>query len=269
MDVWGKRRVRVEGQEERGEEEHGKILNGAVSIGNNGGTTTLNGTATVTTLNASSATSGIGIGNNATSGTLSFGNNSAFAGNIAIGAGSLTRGGTINIGTGGTGTISIGNGIAPLILSGSTIRYVYTPVISYSFSGTQFQTIVNGTDTIIKFPSAETMNGTGTGITYSVSTGKFTNSNSYSVTITACASISYALYNNGIRTIVLVHSGLGRIGMVNLYANALDATGLSTSASFVLAPTETIHVETYQNSGISVNVGNSSLGANRISLLVM
>lgn len=120
MDVWGKRRVRVEGQEERGEEEHGKILNGAVSIGNNGGTTTLNGTATVTTLNATSASTTMTIGNNITTGAMSIGNSltggsiniasgAGFTGNIGIGAGSLDRTGVINIGTGGSGGITIGN----------------------------------------------------------------------------------------------------------------------------------------------------------------
>ena len=96
---------------------------GQASIGTTtlNGTTTLSGTTSVTTLNSTSATTAMNIGNNLTGGGIAIANGAGFTGGIAIGAGSLVRTGTINIGTGGSGAITIGNSTAPLTLVGSTI----------------------------------------------------------------------------------------------------------------------------------------------------
>lgn len=84
---------------------------GQASIGTTtlNGTTTLSGTTSVATLNAIGATAGMTVGANLTGGGIAIANGAGFTGGIAIGAGSLVRTGTINIGTGGSGAITIGN----------------------------------------------------------------------------------------------------------------------------------------------------------------
>ena len=96
------------------------------------GTTTLD-TTSVATLNAITAAGGIDIGANATSGGVQLANGVSFTGYIGIGSGSTTRTGLINIGTGGSGAISIGNTTSPVTLVGSTI----------SLSGTTNVTTLN------------------------------------------------------------------------------------------------------------------------------
>ena len=103
---------------------------GAVSLGNvsaaltlTGSSIALSGTTSVTTLDASTVSSGMSIGDNLTSGTVSIGGNGSYTGNIDIAAGSLTRTGNINIGTGGSGPITIGNTTAPLSLRGSSTTF--------------------------------------------------------------------------------------------------------------------------------------------------
>lgn len=109
-------------KEEEKEKKTHEALRGATGSGNvtlgqsATGTTTLNGTTSVTTLNATTATSGLNLGNNSTSGEVQLANGSTFTGNIRIGAGSVTRTGTINIGTGGSGGISIGNSTCSVTL---------------------------------------------------------------------------------------------------------------------------------------------------------
>ena len=63
------------------------------------------------------------IGGNLTDGLVRIAQGAAFTGNIAIGANSIIRTGTINIGTNGSGTITIGNSNAPLALPGSTTTF--------------------------------------------------------------------------------------------------------------------------------------------------
>jgi len=95
----------------------GATGSGNVTVGQSAaGTTTLRGTTTVTTLDATTATSGLTLGNNSTSGAVTIANGSSFTGNIAIGAGSVSRTGTINIGTGGSGGITIGNATCSVAL---------------------------------------------------------------------------------------------------------------------------------------------------------
>ena len=89
----------------------GATGSGNVSIGQVGaGTTTLNGTTSVTTLNATSATSGMNIGINLTSADINV-------------AGSATRTGNIYIGTLGSGPLTIGNSTATLALRGSSTTF--------------------------------------------------------------------------------------------------------------------------------------------------
>ena len=152
MDAWVKRQVHVEGPEEKGgkheslESQDGEGATGTVNvgtsastvnIGTNGagpinignvsspvtlsGTIALSGTTTVNTLNVNNTGLDFNIANNATGAGVTLANGSSFTGSIGIGAGSLTRAGNLNIGTGGSGPVTIGNNTAPLTLRGSSI----------------------------------------------------------------------------------------------------------------------------------------------------
>jgi len=117
-----------ETKDETHETLRGATGSGNVTLGQSAtGTTTLNGTTSVTTLNATTATSGLNLGNNSTSGEVQLANGGSFTGNIRIGTGSVTRTGTINIGTGGSGGISIGNStcntnLYNVYLDGATLK---------------------------------------------------------------------------------------------------------------------------------------------------
>jgi len=92
-----------------------------VTLGQTGtGTTTLN--SPTTNITGGGPTGSINIGLNLTNSNsaLVLGNTSM--GPIYIGQ-SATRGGNINIGTGGTGQVYVGNSTAPLTLSGSTTTF--------------------------------------------------------------------------------------------------------------------------------------------------
>ena len=98
----------------------GAAVGSTISIGTNTGITNL-GTTNVTTLNGTAASTDMTIGGNLTNGSIAIGQNAAFIGTIAIGSASSTRVNGINIGTLGSGGITIGNVAAPLILNGSSI----------------------------------------------------------------------------------------------------------------------------------------------------
>jgi len=117
---------------------------GTVNIGVAGSTIALKGTANVSTLDSTSATTGMGIGNNITNGTLSLATGGLFTGGIGIGSGSLVRTGTINIGTGGSGGIALGNSscntnLYNVYLDGATVR-----MPRLLFKNTKLITIVVG-----------------------------------------------------------------------------------------------------------------------------
>jgi fibronectin-binding autotransporter adhesin len=99
----------------------GATGSGNVTVGQTGtGTTTLN--SPTTNITGGGPTGSINIGLNLTNSNsaLVLGNTSM--GPIYIGQ-SATRGGNINIGTGGTGNVYLGNSTAPLVLSGSTTTF--------------------------------------------------------------------------------------------------------------------------------------------------
>ncbi len=178
---------------------------------------------------------------------------------------SVTAGSIVNIGTGATG-INIGNTGTSINLG--KVRFTNPPVLAYYFTSAQTQSIPNGTDTTIKWPTLESRSGTGTGITYNSTTGVFTNSNSYSVVITLCASITYPLNSSGIRVLVVTHSALDRVAFTDIQTNALDFCALSTSSVFIMNAGETFFCGTYQTAGGALNLGGAAT-PNRISLLVM
>ena len=175
---------------------------------------------------------------------------------------------TVNVGTTAASTVNIGN--ASGIVNINKIRLSGTPMVSYSF-GTISQTIPNGSDTIVLFPTADIRNGTGTGITYTPATGVFTNSNSYSVTITACASIGFASNSVGFRVAYIVHSNssIGRIAMIDVTATVGDPSVLSLSGVTVLNSGEYVYMSVYQTSGVALNIGGAVLNVSRISILVL
>jgi hypothetical protein len=129
-----------ETKDETHEALRGATGSGNVTLGQSAtGTTTLNGTTSVGTLNSPSVSTAMTIGNNLTTGSMTIGSslttgNVSIAsgtglttGAIAIGAGSTVRGGVINIGTGGTGGIAIGNttcntNLYNVYLDGATLR---------------------------------------------------------------------------------------------------------------------------------------------------
>lgn len=175
-------------------------------------------------------------------------------------AGALT-GSTVSA----SGLISANGGLT--MGSATVIRYVTPPTISYSF-GTLTQSILNATDTIINFPTANARNGTATGIGYSA--GTFTNNNAYSVTLNVSASVAFASNASGFRVLVINTASQGRLGMNDTVNNgAGEASVLSTSSTFVLNAGETFTILGYQTSGGALNVGGSTLTVSRVSVLVM
>ncbi len=97
-------------------------VGGIVNIGNGStGTVVLRGTTTFGFLNISDPAGGANLGSNLTSGDFNLVNGASLSGNIAFASGSSNRTGTINIGTAGSGAITIGNASAALKLNGSTL----------------------------------------------------------------------------------------------------------------------------------------------------
>ncbi len=72
-------------------------------------------------MNISDPAGGANLGSNLTSGDFNLVNGASLSGNIAFASGSSNRTGTINIGTAGSGAITIGNASAALKLNGSTL----------------------------------------------------------------------------------------------------------------------------------------------------
>jgi hypothetical protein len=118
---------RVKEAEETKDETHealrGATGSGNVSIGRSGaGTTTLNGTTSVTTLNMINPTGTLDIGNNITSGNVSIANGASYTGAIYIGGGT-NRVGNAEFATSGSGNVIIGATQAPLFLRGSSTTF--------------------------------------------------------------------------------------------------------------------------------------------------
>lgn len=176
---------------------------------------------------------------------------------------SVTAGSIVNIGTGATG-INIGNSATLLNLTGK-VRLSSNPVISYYFTTGQTQNISDRTNTVVKYPNADTRNSTGTGITYNVSTGVYTNSNSYSVVIVVSASLYYPGNAVGVRALSIIFgTTTAAFCQTNSGANAIS---LNESASFIVNSSETFYVNTYQDSGSNLTIPADSIS--RVNVLVL
>jgi hypothetical protein len=147
------------------------------------------------------------------------------------------------------------------------IRLSGNPVLSYYFPAGQTQSLANRIDTIVKYPTAEARNGTGTGITYSASTGVFKNSNSYSVVVNVSATVITPQNTVGTRVMYITNSGQGVISYSSISPNLSDGSALCISGNFILNSDETFYVTFFQSSGDALVIGGNP--ANRITILVL
>jgi hypothetical protein len=189
------------------------------------------------------------------------GNGTGATGTVNVG----TSAATVNIGTTAASTVNIGN--ANGIVNINKIRLSGNPVISYYFTTGQTQDIPAGVNTAVKYPTAETRNATGTGITYSSSTGVFTNSNSYSVVIVVSASVLYPTSPLGARTITIIHSTMSQMNICQVAGTAAAGVAVPISSTFILNANETFYVNAYQDSGGILTISPNT--ANRVSVLVL
>ena len=188
------------------------------------------------------------------------GNSVGATGTVNVGTGSAT----INIGCTAASTINIGN--AGGIVNINKLRLSTSPVIGYFFDIGLTQILTNGSNTV-KYPNAETRlgNGSGTGITYSPTTGIFTNSNSYSVVIVVSASVFFPANSVGSRTLSIITS-YATVSFNQIIATSLPMA-LHSSAIVALNANETVLINVYQDSGGNLTIGGNNV--NRVNLLVL
>ena len=216
-------------------------VTGTVNIGSTTGTTTIN--SSTTNISTTGATT-VNIGNTGTTST----------------AASI-----VNIGTGATG-INIGNSATLFNVVGK-VRLSSNPVLSYYFTVGQTQNIPDVTNTVLKYPTSETRNATGTGITYSTTDGIFTNSNSYSVVIVVSATVLFPSNSSGVRVLSIINSfGTAAFNQVNANSST-DLIALNASSTFILKSDETFYANVYQNTGGILTIPANTV--NRINVLVL
>lgn len=145
------------------------------------------------------------------------------------------------------------------------IRYLNSPMVAWSLNGGS-QSIANNSPTTINYSVADARNGTATGITNS--SGTFTNSNSYSVTLSVSACISIDSNAAGTRFFTLVVNG-NSICSNLVQPSASDRTCMVLSSTFVLNASETFYCLLYQTSGVALNAVSIGDKPSRISILVM
>ena len=219
---------------------------GTIKVGNifaplelSGYTISITGTTSVTTLDGTTTGTTMNVGSNLTNGLILIGNNSAFTGTISIGSNSSTRAGTINIGTLGSGTITIGNSNAPLILNGSSVTF-------------------NGTTRVGTLDA--TGDGTVLNIGSNLTTGSIyiANNSSFSGIISIGSNSSTRTNQLNIGTL-----GSGPIGIGNADA-ALTLSGSTTTFSSPLTlgslPTTTGHLGAITTAGGAVATISSGNG---------
>jgi hypothetical protein len=245
MVVLEKRRERVvaRGGEGGGQGDVADVGKGAtgggnVNLGNATGTTTVG--SLVTNISTTGAAT-VNIGNTGTS---------------------VTAGSIVNIGTGATG-INLGNAATLFNVIGK-VRLSSNPVLSYYFTTGQTQNISNTTNTPVKYPTASTRNGTGTGITYNSTTGYFTNSNSYSVVVVVSTNIFFPQSTIG-RRILSIITTTSTEGFSQV--NTGSEVALNITASFILNTGETFYGNCYQESGGTLTI--PAIDLTRISIVVL
>jgi hypothetical protein len=145
---------RVAEKEKEKENETHEALRGATGSGNvsigqiSVGTTTLN--SLTTNISGGGATGSISIGGNLTNSASAVVIGNAASGPVYIGQ-AATRGGSINIGTGGTGNVYVGNSTAPLSLSGSSTSFTSALTlgsapasVNYNIAAPYLGTVITG-----------------------------------------------------------------------------------------------------------------------------
>jgi hypothetical protein len=175
-----------------------------------------------------------------------------------------------------TGNVGIGTTNPAYTLDvGGTIRtnkllLNNSPMIAYQFVNTTQSVNHNATTTII-YPTADTRNGSSTGIGYDTSNGIFTNNNAYAVTLSVSACIAFTTNASGIRIILLETSVQGRVALSSITALPLsEPSCCNISGIFVLNTNETFTVKVFQNSGVTLTLGNvPTVFTSRVSVLVM
>jgi hypothetical protein len=172
------------------------------------------------------------------------------------GNGGLSSG--INVGIGTT------DPTATLDVSGN-VRYRNTPSI-YRYATTG-QSIPNLADTVVLF-SDTTRSGTLTGITYNSTTGIFTNSNSYMVTVTVSYTVSFPTNATGFRAAWIHHSALARFGVMHI-SPSTDVTILTGTGTFPLNANETFWIYVYQTSGGPLTLVANTTHPVKVTALVM
>jgi len=188
-----------------------------------------------------------------------FGSSSATASNsVCLGANSICT---------GSNQVVLGSSADSVIIP-RNIRYNTTQMFSYSFTVSAFQTLTTATDTIINFSTADGRNGTVTGLTYS--SGVFTNSNAYTVTLMVTTSISFDTNATGSRLVYIYAPTTGqRLAATFTSAQATQPTTISTSANIVLNAAETFSVYANQTSGGNLNTyGTPATYPTRVSIMV-
>ena len=239
---------------------------------------------------ASSGVQSIAIGYNVVSnstGSVSMGASSVAGGAsaIAIGASSIANGdnstaigasatcGTFTkstaIGKDATATannqVVLGTSSESVIIP-RNIRYLNSPMVAWGINGGS-QSIPTTSDVTINYNVADARNGSYTGITNS--SGTFTNSNSYSVTLSVSVCLNFSNNSSGFRVMTI------NLGGVKLYATSVtapvigDVTNMNMSSVFVLNSGESFFINSFQNSGSTLTAINSGDKCSRISMLVM
>ena len=192
----------------------------------------------------------------------------------------VTAGSIVNIGRGSTG-INIGNSATLFNVIGK-VRLSSTPLLVYAFSSSipTSQNIASPTsDPIIKWPTSGgnvTNYSSSTGITYSNTTGIFTNSNTYPIIVMVNLTVGYTFSTVGARVAWIQYSDAGsilgnkRIAVTNVGCGP-DYNTLTTGATFMVSSGDGFFANTYQNSGGTLTIGGSiqDTSPTRISILVL
>lgn len=243
--------------------------NTAVGYNSANAVNTGSGNTSIGASNAPALTTGSNntfLGKDIAPSNLTTGSNNTFLGADTITNLNCTK--STAIGQGATITASnqvvLGTSTESVIIP-RNIRYLSSPMVAYGITGAS-QSLAHG-DTTINYNVADARNGSYTGLTNS--SGTITNSNSYSVTISASACINFSTNSTGIRFVNFSVGGNTNIGSVLTTPVATDVTQICMSSVFVLNSGESFFVNVFQNSGSTLTAINSGNKCSRLSMLVM
>ena len=201
------------------------------------------------------------------------GSNNTYVGYAAQANGNYSNSTAIGTGAIITATNQIVLGVAVTTVSiPGKVTYNTTPAIFRNADGAQ--NIPTNVDTVALFPTNSARSGTLTGIVYGTGSngytnGGFTNTNSYMVTVSVNVFVTFTANNTGFRALWIQHSGVGRLGMVDLTATQGDMSAISTGHTFTLTSYESFNIQVFHTGGTGLILINGATFKTSCSVLVM